>query len=86
MIATSTPLAPALVREIDRQTENSRDWDHEGDLESLTTECALDRKETGCAGHDYFEYDSGHYLVWRDWSNADLPTPSPSIKEGEPPQ
>lgn len=64
-------MSPAsLFREIDKQPERPRDWDHEGTLETLEAECAVDRKETGCAAHDYFVYDSGHFLVWRDWSEA----------------
>lgn len=76
--------APSLVRGIDRQPGNLPRQDHEGDLESLPTECVLDRKETGCAGHDYFEYDTGHFPVWRARPNAELQISSLGIGEGGP--
>ena len=70
-LPTEPTLPPvSLIREIERQHESGRDWDCEGDLNTLETECAIDRTETGCTGHDYYAYDDGHYLVWRVWSEA----------------
>ena len=73
---TTTPTA-GLLREIDRRHESGRDWDHEGDLNTLETECAIDRAETGCTAHDFYVYDYGHYLVWRVWSDAAAVLPPP---------
>ena len=68
-MSTAIPTV-SLFREIERKHEGGRDWDHEGTLATLEEECAVDRQETGCTAHNYYVYDAGHFLVWRDWFDA----------------
>ena len=71
MSAPTTTAAPAgFVREIDSRHANARDWDHEGDLDSLQAECLADQQDTGCAGHDYFSHERDRYWAWRVWEGA----------------
>ncbi len=66
MNAPHTTAAPAgFVREIEKQHERPRDWDHEGSLESLLEICSEDQQETNCAGHEYLNHDRDRYAVWR---------------------
>lgn len=71
MNAPITTAAPAgFVREIDSSHANARDWDHEGDLDSLQAECRADREDIGCLGHEYLCHDRGRFMVWRVWEDA----------------